>query len=154
MKALLILPLHESSEYIAMNLMVGLSKKGYETLSVPSYANYLKEVGLAKNFEQSVFMALTTAKDFAVSAPNTIVIGNCDKSIAFDVILNVNINHEEGVPLVDLQLAKLRELYGADPDLGPIINHLYKVEDAEYAVGGTVEQIVELVSNLCKAKLN
>lgn len=154
MKALLLLPLHESSEYIAMNLMVALSKKGFDTLSVPSYANYLKEVGLVQNFEQSIFMALTTAKDSALNTPDTIIIGNCDKAVAFDIILNININHEEGVPLVDLQIAKLRELYGADPDLGPIINHLYSVEDAEYAVGGTVEQIAELVSNLCKTKLN
>lgn len=154
MKALLLLPLHESSEYIAMNLMVALSKKGYDALSVPSYANYLKEVGLAKNFEQSVLLALTTAKDFAINNPNPVIIGNCDKSVAFDIVLSININHEEGVPLVDLQVAKLRELYGADPDLGPIINHLYNVEDAEYTAGGTVEQIAELVSNLCKAKLN
>ena len=154
MRALVILPLHESSEHIAMKLMVGLSKAGFETLSVPSYADYLKSVGLAKNFEQSVFMALTTTKDFALNNENSIIIGNCDKSVAFDVILNVNIHHEEGEPIQDLQVAKLQELYGNDPDLGPIVNHLYTTEDGEYSAGGTVEQIIELVANLCRAKLN
>ena len=154
MRALIILPLNESSEHIAMGLMTGLDKQGFNALSIPNYADYLTSVHLAKNFEQSIFMALTTAKDFAVDMPNAIVIGNCDKSIKFDVIINVNIYHEEGEPLPDLQVAQLQERYGDDPDLGPIINHLYTTDDGEYTAGGTVEQIVELVTNLCKTKLN
>lgn len=154
MRALIILPLHESSEHIAMNLMVGLTKRGFDTLSIPSYADYLKTVGLAKNFEQSILMALTTAKDFALNTPNSIIIGNCDKAVAFDVIINVNIHHEEGEAIQDLQVAKLQELYGDDPDLGPIVNHLYTTDAGEYTAGGSVEQIIELVTNLCQAKLN
>lgn len=154
MKALLLLPLHESSEHIAMKLMVAFEHKGWETLSVPSYADYLKSVGLASSFEGSILMALVTAKEFALEHTDCIVIGNCAKAVAFDVIINVNIYHEEGEPLQDLQLNKLRELYGADPDIGPIINHTYAAADGEYAAGGTVEQIVELVDKLCRAKQN
>lgn len=154
MKALLLLPLHESSEHIAMQLMVAFSKKGIEALSVPSYADYLKSVHLAQNFESSVIMALVTAKEFAQEHDDCVIIGNCDTSIKFDVILNVNIHHEEGEAIQDLQIAKLQELYGADPDLGPILNHLYTTQSGEYSAGGSVDQIVELALNLCQAKLN
>lgn len=154
MRALLLMPLHESSEYIAMNLMVALRKRGFETLSVPSYANYLLTVELAKNFEASVVMALDTAEEWARENANCIVIGNCTKRIPFDVILNVNINHEEGEPIQDLQVAKLQELYGDDDTLGHIVNHLYSVKDGEYNAGGSVEQIADLVTNLCKSKSN
>ena len=154
MKALLLMPLHESSEYAAMNLMVELGKRGYEALSVPSYANYLKEVGLAHNFEQSIFMALVTAEDWARNTPDCIVIGNCIKKVPFDVILNINVYHEEGEPLQDLQVAKLQELYGNDVDLGSIVNHLYTTADGEYSAGGSIEQIADLVVNLCQAKSN
>lgn len=160
MKALLLTPLHESSEHIAMNLMVALGHgrladlQDFEVLSVPNYADYLHSVGLAPSFEASVFMALSTVRDFADAHKNCIIIGNCDKSVAFDVILGININHEEGVKLPDLQVQKLKELYGNDMDLGPIINNLYCSDDAEYSAGGTVEQIVKLVEDLCQAKLN
>lgn len=154
MRLLLLMPLHESSEHVAMKLMVGFghSELGAEALSVPSYADYLKSVGLAPNFETSVIMALSTVRDFAEAHENCVIIGNCSKAVPFDVILGVNLNHEEGVPLPDLQVAKLQELYGDDPDLGRFVNNLYKSSDAEYYAGGTVEQIIELAVNLCQAK--
>lgn len=148
------MPLDERAQHLAMNLMVEFSHKNMEALSVPNYADYLASVGLAPNYEAAIFMALSSAKDFARAHKDCAIIGNCDKQIEFDVIINVNINHEEGEPLVDKQLQKLRELYGTDADLGPIINHTYSEKDGEYAAGGTVEQVVELVLNLCKAKSN
>ena len=154
MRALLITPLHESSEYLTMNLMVAFGHKGWDALSVPSYANYLHEVGLASSFEASILMALSSVQEFVADHADCVIIGNCDKSIEFDVIINVNIHHEEGVPIQDLQIEKMQEVYGADADIGPIINHLYITADGEYAAGGTVDQIVELVDNLCKAKRN
>ena len=158
MRVLLLTPLHESSEHIAMNLMtkcwhtVLAEEQGYDALSVPNYADYLLQTGIAPNFEASIFMALREIIDWAEVRSNCIVIGNAPKKVPFDIILGVNINHEEGVPLVDLQVEKLKELYGDDPDLGPLINDLYSVDDAEYHAGGSIDQIVELVVNLCQAK--
>lgn len=160
MRVLLLMPLHESSEHMAMKLMVDFGHSelaadpDFTALSVPSYANYLASVGLAPNFESSVIMALSTVKDFALAHDNCVVIGNCSKQVPFDIILGVNLNHEEGEPLPDLQVAKLQELYGNDPDLGIYVNNLYKTSDAEYHAGGTVEQIIKLVADLWRAKLN
>lgn len=151
MKALLLMPLNEESQYFAMRLMVAFQHKNIEALSVPSYIDYLQTVKIAKTFEQALLMGLSTTNDFA-QQENCVVIGNCDRSIKFDTILGVNINHEEGAVVEDLQLQKMREKYGTDQDVGPLINNLYAAADAEYYVGADAEKIVQLVIDLWGAK--
>lgn len=155
MRALLIMPMTEISHYKALDLMVSGQKHGFDSLSVPSYADYLTSVGLAKNLDQAIFMALSTVSDFINNTTgDCLVIGTCSRNIQFDVILNVNPYHEEGEAVEDLELQQLRERYGNDPDLGPIINNLYSTADGEYAAAADSEAIIQLVTELCKAKLN
>lgn len=155
MRALLVMPLTEISHYKALDLMVNGQKHGFDSLSVPSYADYLMSVGLAANMDQAIFMALSTVADFVHNAiGDCLVIGTCSRNIQFDVILNVNPYHEEGEAVEDLELQQLRAKYGTDPDLGPIINNLYSATDGEYTAAADTAAIIQLVIELCKAKLN
>ena len=151
MKVLLLMPLNEPSQHLSMQLMVGLQHHNIETLSVPSYIDYLQTVQIAETFEQALLMGLTTAKEFA-KQPNCVIIGNCDKKVKFDVIIGVNPNHEEGEKIDDFQLEKMRKLYGSDIDVGPLINNLYNADSAEYTVGGDATSIVELVRSICQSQ--
>lgn len=154
MKALLIMPLAEISQHLAMKLMVEGGKRGFDALSVPNYADYLFTVGLAPNLDVGIFMALSSIKEFIEDKQDYLIIGNCNHNIPFDVILNVNPYHEEGEVVEDLELQQLQANYGKDPELGAIINHLYKTSDAEYTAGGEAADIIQLVTKLCQAKLN
>lgn len=151
MKILVLTPLHEISEYSCLELMVELQRRGVDVISLPSYANYLKEVGIAKNVEQSIFMSLVTAKQYVATHTNCVIIGNCDRSQTFDIIVGVNPFHEEGETIQDLQVAKLKELYGADEQLGPIINNLYTTADQEYSMGASAGAISDFICNVYDA---
>ena len=154
MKVLLIMPINEASQYFAMQLMVEAGKAGFDALSVPNYADYLHTVNLAPDYTVATIMALSTTNEFAAEHENCLIIGNCSRAVPFDIIINVNPNHEEGVIVEDLELKQIKVLYGMDLEIGPLINNCYTPAMAESTVGGEATQIIQLVQDLCQAKLN
>ena len=154
MKILLLMPLNETSHYLAMQLMVEAEHAGFDALSVPNFADYLVTTKLAQNVPSSIIMALIAAQLHAEQHENCLIIGNCSTDIKFDLILNVNPHHEEGQAAEDVELLQLQKTFGDDEKLGPIVTNVYHSTDGEYATGATAEQIIELVQNLCQAISN
>lgn len=154
MKILLLMPLNETSHYLAMQLMIAAEHKGFNALSVPNYADYLVTTKLAQNVPSSIIMALDAARLYCEEHEDCLIIGNCSTNIKFNLVLNVNPHHEEGQVVEDAELLQLQKTFGDDEKLGPIITNVYHPADGEYSTGATAEQIIELVQNLCQAISN
>ena len=101
MKVLLLMPLNEVSQQLAMKLMVAAEHAGFDALSVPNYADYLVTTKLAQNVPSSIIMALDAARLYCEEHEDCLIIGNCSNKIKFDLILNVNPYHEEGQAVED-----------------------------------------------------
>lgn len=150
MRALILMPLNETSEHVAISLMCKLDDSGYDALSMPNYIDFLVMTKIVKSYEQGVVRTLRDALLFVGDhEKNCIIIGNCSKTIPFDVILAVNPQNEEGEKIEDHQLQAMREKYADAPEVLRIINDCYSVEDAEYATGNKVDAIYQLITELC-----
>ena len=147
MKILVFCPLNEEAEPMAMNLMVSLNKKGINALSVPNFKDYLVKMGMAANQEEAIFKALTSATDFASVTTDCVIIGNSKRSIKYDVLIEMNVNNEEGVKQTDYQLEKMREKYRQLDELSPILS-CYKADDCESHLGGGVERISQFIEDI------
>lgn len=151
MKILILSPINETAEYSTIKLMSLLNKENIYCISIPAYANYLKISGLAENESEAILKALISVKEIDKKYKDYIIIGNSPKNIKYDLIIEYNINHEEGSSIKDIQLAKMRETVGKE--FKEVIDN-YDTNNAESHLGGTAEQIVSFIKKIWKQQKN
>lgn len=153
MKILILTPVYEIGDSFGLHMMAALTKNGYDAFSTAAFANYLLAVKLAKNEEEAIIKALITSNNYAAENKNCIIIGNSSRNIKYDVIIEVNVNHEEGVSIEDRQLSTMRTKYEHDQDLAALLSN-YECKDAESHLGGSVEQIVAFIAKIWNTNQN
>jgi hypothetical protein len=153
-KILILTPLDETNVYTTATIYRMLSDT-CDVFSVPMYADYLLQTGIAQTEEEAIIFALKSVSIFVdgkEKCPNDlIVIGNSTKDIKYDMIIAFN---KEGTKLVaehDARLEKIQEKCKAIKTVSDLVNNVYSEKDCESALIDSVltsEFVLEYLSGV------
>jgi hypothetical protein len=133
-KILILTPLDETNVYTNAAMAKILSEK-CNVLSVPMYADYLLQNGVAKNEQAAIIYALSSIKiwikDVEKENKDIVIIGNCSKDIHFDMIIGFNKQSLKLEPDIDLRLKKMQEIFIHNEKLENIVKDTYNENDCE-----------------------
>jgi hypothetical protein len=133
-KILILTPLDETNVYTNAAMTKILAEK-CNVLSVPMYADYLLQNGIAKNEQEAIVFALASVKHWIEGVEkigrDVIVIGNSSKDIHYDMIIGFNKQSLKLEPDIDLRLKKMQEQFIYSGELEQIVKDTYNEDDCE-----------------------
>ncbi len=141
MKILVLMPLDESSVYMASGLYKNVPHEIQDCFfAMPMFMEYLVETGQSQNFFEALFFTVLAAeKLYDATKPEEplIIVGNMPKKYKFDAIFNFQ-DINEDLPFQDNFTTKVKELVKDEEMLLNKINDMYTNEDSQLALHNLV----------------